>query len=193
MSTLMVAMVDDLAAVHQAMKALHNAQISRPYRLDAAAVYMERDGTLKYLPMNSAGVVELVEVSLDGQMMSSDVTFFAALFDNLMPGRAALLMVAGVNDNENAPLMTVMLLLAHSRLPQIGHTTAQSLQGQEDFFRAKVDAYQKAVANLDLLPATAQASDLDVAYQAVDEAYLGLRHFFSPPLSSSPQTSQHSA
>jgi hypothetical protein len=186
MGTLIVVIIEDLDATRQALSALCSLQKSGQYPLDAIAVYKDIDGTLKSYTVSddcvakpASGAINPASGIVDVEALSTDAGFIATLLHNLTPGRAALLAIAGDHDDDYATLMTVMLLLSQTKVPPPGHANVQPMRAQEQYFQAKIMAYQAAVANLDLLQADSDATEVDVAYQAVDDAYLDLRHLLT--------------
>jgi hypothetical protein len=168
---------DDLKEAAQIQSALRYLRATSILDSDTAVVCKDQGGKLYAYPMNEEGarIAPSIRV-LEG--ISPDKEFVQNVLDSIPQGDTAFFMLAGEEDTSVA-LLTVLLLSALSAVPTRLLQSAGRIECMDDHFKAQVEYYHAAVANLEFLDAYSTEGDVEDIFQSVDDAYDRLVNFIA--------------
>jgi uncharacterized membrane protein len=172
-----VMIFDDLKEATQIQSALRHLRATSTLDSDAAVVCKGEGGKLYAYPMseectNCAPSIRVLEE------ISPDKEFVQNVFDSIPQGDTAFFMLASEEDTSVA-LLTVLLLAAPSAIPTRLLQSAGRIEYVDDHFKAQVEYYHAAVANLEFLDAYSTEGDVEDIFQSVDDAYDRLVNFIA--------------
>jgi hypothetical protein len=177
MCNLIVMTFDDRKEATQIQYALHQLQENSALDLDATVVTKDDQGTLHFYPMKEGGALVVPSIKAL-QEVASDKQFVKDVLDSLPFGNTAMFMVMGENDSSTA-LLTMLMLFSPNDIPVMLPKVVTQNDNMDAHLRAEVETYQAAVANLEALGADSTDVDVEVVYNAVDDAYDRLVYFIS--------------
>jgi hypothetical protein len=165
---------EDATQVHYVLRQM---QENSSLNFDATVITKDQEGKLHSYPMkDSATPVTPSTRAMDE--VAADRKFVQSVLEGLPHGSTALFMVVGDGD-ASTTLLTMLLLFTPNAVPMFLPAGIQQLESTDAHFRADLETYQAAVANLEGLRADSTEVDVEAIFKTVDDAYNRLVRFIS--------------